>query len=43
MEMVGLEDTFGESGKPYELVEKYGLTPENIFKKSKILLDRKNK
>jgi len=43
MEMVGLEDTFGESGKPYELVEKYGLTPENIFKKSKILLNRKNK
>ena len=41
MEMVGIEDTFGESGKPIELVEKYGLTPENIYKKSKALLNRK--
>lgn len=28
--MVGINDTFGESGKPLELVEKYGLTPEHI-------------
>jgi len=41
MDMVGLEDTFGESGKPYELVEKYGLTPENIYNKAKLLLSRK--
>jgi len=41
MDMVGLEDTFGESGKPNELVEKYGLTPENIYNKSKNLLSRK--
>ncbi len=41
MEMVGLNDTFGESGKPYELVQKYGLTPENILEKAKALLKRK--
>ncbi|WP_042345333.1 transketolase family protein [Bacillus massiliigorillae] len=29
--MVGINDTFGESGKPLELVEKYGLTPERII------------
>ncbi|MEH6940632.1 transketolase family protein [Bacillus sp. JJ722] len=28
--MVGINDTFGESGKPLDLVEKYGLTPERI-------------
>lgn len=29
---VGLKDRFGESGKPAELFEKFGLTPENIAK-----------
>ncbi|TCS83290.1 transketolase family protein [Tepidibacillus fermentans] len=28
---VGVEDTFGESGKPDELLEKYGLTKEHII------------
>lgn len=32
---VGVEDTFGESGKPDELLEKYGLTKENIISKVK--------
>lgn len=32
---VGVEDTFGESGKPDELLEKYGLTKEHIIKKVK--------
>jgi transketolase len=27
---VGVEDTFGESGSAYELVEHFGLTPEDI-------------
>ena len=27
---VGINDTFGESGKPYELLEKYGLTTQGI-------------
>lgn len=30
MEMVGQQDTFGESGKPDELKEKYGMTAEDI-------------
>ncbi len=29
---VGINDHFGESGKPDELFEKFGLTPENIAK-----------
>ncbi|WP_407306295.1 transketolase family protein [Desulfosporosinus sp. SB140] len=32
MVRVGLKDTFGESGRPYELLEKYGLTKEGIIK-----------
>jgi transketolase len=31
---VAVEDTFGESGKPDELYEKYGLTEENIISKA---------
>ena len=27
---VGIKDTFGESGNPYELLKKYGLTSEAI-------------
>ena len=30
--MVGVKDTFGESGKPEELLEKYGLTANDIVK-----------
>jgi transketolase len=30
MEFVGTKDTFGESGKPEELIKKYGLAPKNI-------------
>ena len=32
---VGVKDTFGESGKPNELLEKYGLTAKNIVAKVK--------
>lgn len=32
---VGVNDVFGESGKPNELLEGYGLTAENIVKKVK--------
>jgi transketolase C-terminal domain/subunit len=31
--MVGVEDSFGESGDPEKLKEKYGLTAENITNK----------
>lgn len=41
MEIVGMDDTFGKSGKPAELILKFGLTPENIYAKSKELLKRK--
>ena len=32
--MVGINDTFGESGTPDELMNKYGLTAENILKQA---------
>ncbi len=35
---IGVNDQFGESGKPNELYEKYGLTKENIIKKVKELV-----
>ncbi|NBV14001.1 MAG: transketolase family protein [Sphingobacteriia bacterium] len=43
MEMVAVKDTFGESGTPEELMEKYGLTTENIVKSAYSVLNRKNK
>ena len=33
VEMVGIQDTFGESGQPEELMEKYGLTSSDIIAK----------
>ena len=41
LEILGVEDVFGESGLPAELLEKYNLTKEEIVKKAKIVLDRK--
>lgn len=32
LKIIGVEDHFGESGEPKELMEKYGLTKENIKK-----------
>ncbi len=40
---VGIEDTFGESGKPEELMQKYGLTAENIVKKVLLVIERKQR
>lgn len=40
---VGIGDTFGESGKPAELLEKYGLTAENIVSAVEEVLTRKDK
>lgn len=37
--MVGIMDKFGKSGKPADLFKAYGLTPENISIKAKLLLD----
>ncbi len=41
LEMVGVRDTFGESGEPDELREKYGLTPEAVVIATQRVLARK--
>jgi transketolase len=41
MEMVGVDDTFGESGKPEELMEKYGLNAKSIIEACKKAIARK--
>ena len=35
MEMMGMQDTFGESGTPNELLAKYGLNADHIVEKVK--------
>ncbi|MBN2668062.1 MAG: transketolase family protein [Bacteroidales bacterium] len=42
MEMIGVNDTFGESGTPEELMEKYGLNAESIVEASKKVIQRKH-
>ncbi|MEF9953280.1 MAG: transketolase family protein [Clostridium sp.] len=37
---IGVNDTFGESGKPAELLVKYGLTTENIIAKVKEIVSK---
>lgn len=41
MEFVGVNDSFGESGKPAELMEKYGLNAEAIVAKAIKVMARK--
>jgi transketolase len=41
IEMVAVQDTFGESGTPMQLLQKYGLTKENIIAKAEAVLARK--
>ena len=41
MEFVGVQDTFGESGTPKELMEKYGLTANDIVMAAKKVVTRK--
>ncbi len=41
LDMVGVEDTFGESGAPWELVKMYGLAAEHIAEKAKALVQLK--
>ena len=43
MEYVGVNDSFGESGKPAELLEKYGLGKKDVFWAVKDVLDRKGR
>lgn len=42
IEYVGTKDTFGESGKPAELLTKYGLDAPNIVEAVEKVLSRKN-
>jgi transketolase len=41
MAMVGVEDVFGESGGAWELLDKYGLTSENIYKRARDVVGRR--
>src|SRR6056297_489894 len=41
MKFVAAEDTFGESGKPAELLEKYGLSPKHIHAAALNLIEGK--
>ncbi|MBQ9254798.1 MAG: transketolase family protein [Bacteroidales bacterium] len=41
MEYIGVDDTFGESGKPMELMTKYGLDTEHIVLAVKKAIERK--
>ena len=41
VEMVGIDDTFGESGQPRELMEKYGITAKEIIEKARKVMGRK--
>jgi len=41
MEFVGVNDSFGESGKPAELMEKYGLNAASIVEKALKAISRK--
>jgi transketolase len=42
MEILGVQDRFGQSGKPKELFAEYGLTKEDISKAVKKVIARKN-
>ena len=41
MDFVGMNDSFGESGKPEELMEKYGLTAQYIAGRARKLIHKK--
>ena len=43
MDMIGVEDRFGESGSPWELTKVFGLTAEHIARRAKELYDKKLK
>lgn len=42
IEFIGTNDTFGESGKPLELLKKYGLDTPNIVEAAEKVIKRKN-
>jgi transketolase len=40
IEFIGMQDTFGESGAPEELIKKYGMTPKDIVMAAKRAIRR---
>lgn len=42
MELVGMPDSYGESGEPRELLEKYGMTADDIVSAVKNVIKRKS-
>ncbi len=42
-EYVAVDDSFGESGKPADLMKKYGLSADNIVEKAQKVIKRKSK
>ena len=42
MEMVAIRDTYAESGKPAELLQRYGLTAEDIRQAVRAVVKRKS-
>jgi transketolase len=40
-DMLGVQDRFGESGKPWQLIKEFGVSAEHIVEKAKRLLDIK--
>ena len=43
MDMIGVEDRFGESGSPWELNKVFGLAAEHIAKRAKELYEKKSR
>ena len=41
MEYIGMQNTFGESGEPNELIEKYGMGIDSIKEAVKRVIERK--
>lgn len=41
VEMVGMQDCFGESGEPEELIQKYGMGKDAVIKAIKQVIKRK--
>ena len=42
MDMIGVDDRFGESGQPWELMKVFGLTAESIAQKAHKLVTQKD-
>jgi transketolase len=42
LEMIGVHDSFGESGTPDQLMQKYGLTAEKIVEAAKRAIERRS-